>query len=84
MSAAAAQAFISEVWGLQGTAYLVVALRYYSRITKFGWGVLGWEDFFMLLATVSNDIPELHPPHINVLSGISFPLVFGTDISFFE
>lgn len=50
---AAAQAFISEVWGLQGTAYLVVALRYFSRVKKFGWGILGWEDFFMLLATVS-------------------------------
>lgn len=55
MSAAEAQAFISEVWGLQGTAYLVVTLRYYSRVYKFGWDVLGWEDFFMLLATVSSD-----------------------------
>lgn len=53
MSAAAAQRFISEVWGLQGTAYLVVALRYFARVKKFGWGVLGWEDFVMVLATVS-------------------------------
>lgn len=50
---AEAEAFISEVWGLQGSAYLVVTLRYYSRVKKFGWDVLGWEDFFMLLATVS-------------------------------
>ncbi|KAI1759234.1 hypothetical protein GGR53DRAFT_166490 [Hypoxylon sp. FL1150] len=45
-----AQAFIKEVWGLQGAAYLVVGLRYYSRFVNMGWRGLAWDDFIMLLA----------------------------------
>lgn len=52
MSASELTEFISEVWGLQGTAYCVVALRYYARITKSGWKSLAWDDALMLLATV--------------------------------
>lgn len=48
------QKFISEVWGLQGTAYVVVALRYYSRFTVLGWRCLAWDDILMLLAIVSH------------------------------
>ncbi|KAJ4397778.1 hypothetical protein N0V93_002015 [Gnomoniopsis smithogilvyi] len=51
MSAAEAKEFVSEVWGLQGTAYLVVALRYYARVSKSGWKSLAWDDGLMLLAT---------------------------------
>ncbi|KAK6948123.1 hypothetical protein Daesc_009887 [Daldinia eschscholtzii] len=46
------QAFIREVWGLQGTAYLVVALRYYSRFSIMGWHSLAWDDAIMFLAVV--------------------------------
>ena len=53
---AAANRFISEVWGLQGTAYIVVALRYYSRISTLGWSKLAWDDFIMLLAVVRGSI----------------------------
>lgn len=53
MSAAEAQEFISEVWGLQGAAYGVLCVRYYARISTAGWGGLAWDDFCMLLATVS-------------------------------
>ncbi len=49
---AAANKFITEVWGLQGAAYLVVCLRYYSRISTLGWRKLAWDDFIMLLAVV--------------------------------
>jgi hypothetical protein len=49
---AAANSFIQEVWGLQGVAYLVVGLRYYSQFTSFG-RRLQWDDILMLLATVS-------------------------------
>ncbi|KAF4969170.1 hypothetical protein FSARC_3546 [Fusarium sarcochroum] len=48
---AAANAFIQEVWGLQGAAYLVVALRYYSQFSSFGRRVQ-WDDILMLLATI--------------------------------
>ncbi|KAI2613862.1 uncharacterized protein GGS25DRAFT_516723 [Hypoxylon fragiforme] len=47
------QKFISEVWGLQGTAYVVVALRYYSRFTVLGWRCLAWDDILMLLAIMA-------------------------------
>ncbi|KAI1477703.1 hypothetical protein F4774DRAFT_189112 [Daldinia eschscholtzii] len=46
------QAFIREVWGLQGTTYLVVALRYYSRFSIMGWRSLAWDDAIMFLAVV--------------------------------
>ncbi|KAI0842790.1 hypothetical protein F5Y06DRAFT_291786 [Hypoxylon sp. FL0890] len=46
------EAFIQEVWGLQGTAYLVVALRYYNRFSTLGWHSLAWDDAIMLLAVV--------------------------------
>ncbi|KAH8882507.1 hypothetical protein GQ53DRAFT_812006 [Thozetella sp. PMI_491] len=49
---AAANKFISEVWGLQGAAYLVVGLRYYSRIATLGWRKLAWDDFLMVLAVL--------------------------------
>ncbi|KAK2007305.1 hypothetical protein LZ32DRAFT_695486 [Colletotrichum eremochloae] len=47
-----ANRFIQEVWGLQGTAYLVVGLRYYSRTSTLGWQNLGWDDFLMGIATL--------------------------------
>ncbi len=53
---AAANRFISEVWGLQGAAYIVVALRYYSRISTLGWSKLAWDDSIMLLAVVRDSI----------------------------
>ncbi|KAL7628549.1 hypothetical protein AAE478_000064 [Parahypoxylon ruwenzoriense] len=46
------QAFIQEVWGLQGTAYFVVALRYYSRLATLGWRNLAWDDAIMAIAIV--------------------------------
>lgn len=52
MSAAEAAEFVNEVWGLQGVAYAVVALRYYARISKMGWKSLGWDDTMMFCATV--------------------------------
>ncbi|KAJ0297656.1 hypothetical protein COL5a_004809 [Colletotrichum fioriniae] len=50
MSAAEANAFIQEVWGLQGAAYLVVGLRYYSRASTLGWRKFAWDDALMFLA----------------------------------
>lgn len=59
-AAKAAARFIQEVWGLQGTAYLIVAIRYYARIKNVGWGGLDWDDGLMVLATVSlSDYPLL-------------------------
>lgn len=52
MSSDEAQNFIDEVWGLQGVAYLVLLLRYYSRIVTLGWGKLALDDFLIALATV--------------------------------
>jgi hypothetical protein len=49
---AAANAFIQEVWGLQGAAYLIVGLRYYSQFSSFGRRIQ-LDDVLMLLATVS-------------------------------
>lgn len=60
MAEEAAQNFIKEVWGLQGTAYLVVGLRYYSRFVHSGWGGLVWDDAIMLAAVVSIVYPNLH------------------------
>jgi hypothetical protein len=54
---AAANEFIQEVWGLQGVAYLVVALRYYSQLSSFGRRVQ-WDDVLMLLATVSSQLSQ--------------------------
>ncbi|KAI5927594.1 hypothetical protein F4810DRAFT_271739 [Camillea tinctor] len=47
-----AQLFIQEVWGLQGTAYLIVALRYYSKITTVGVHNFAWDDALMFLAVL--------------------------------
>lgn len=47
------QAFLREVWALQATAYVIVSLRYYQRISTLGWHKLAWDDAFMVLATVS-------------------------------
>lgn len=44
--------FIRELWGLQGAAYLVVGLRYFSRIHSEGWSKLAWDDALMFMATV--------------------------------
>ncbi|KAI8243554.1 hypothetical protein K4K57_003456 [Colletotrichum sp. SAR 10_99] len=52
MSAEAANAFIREVWGLQGAAYLVVGLRYYSRLSTLGWRKFAWDDFLMGVAVL--------------------------------
>ncbi|OTB07666.1 hypothetical protein M426DRAFT_268103 [Hypoxylon sp. CI-4A] len=46
------QAFIREVWGLQGASYFVVALRYYNRFTMLGWRSLAWDDAIMLIAVM--------------------------------
>lgn len=56
---AAANAFIQEVWGLQGAAYLVVGLRYYSQFSSFGRRIQ-WDDILMLLATVSQSSSQLY------------------------
>ncbi|KAK1998000.1 hypothetical protein LX36DRAFT_49325 [Colletotrichum falcatum] len=53
MSAEEANKFIREVWGLQGTAYLVVGLRYYSRVSTLGWRNFAWDDALMALAIVT-------------------------------
>ncbi|KAI0850376.1 hypothetical protein F5Y00DRAFT_260674 [Daldinia vernicosa] len=53
------QAFIREVWGLQGTAYLIVALRYYSRFSILGWQSLAWDDAIMFLAVVVHTAESL-------------------------
>ncbi|SPN99271.1 related to integral membrane protein PTH11 [Cephalotrichum gorgonifer] len=47
---AAANAFIREVWGLQGAAYVVLAMRYVAHLifkNRFA-----WDDVLMLLATL--------------------------------
>ncbi|KAI1335987.1 hypothetical protein F5Y15DRAFT_427541 [Xylariaceae sp. FL0016] len=49
---AEAQKFIQEVWGLQGTAYIIVALRYYNKLSTVGWRNLAWDDFLMFLAVL--------------------------------
>ncbi|ROV88060.1 hypothetical protein VMCG_10397 [Cytospora schulzeri] len=47
-----AQEFINEVWGLQGVAYLVLGLRYYSRIVTLGWRKFALDDYLIAVATV--------------------------------
>ncbi|KAI0117442.1 hypothetical protein F4814DRAFT_448443 [Daldinia grandis] len=59
MSSETEQAFIREVWGLQGTAYLIVALRYYSRFSTLGWQSLAWDDAIMFLAIVVHTAESL-------------------------
>lgn len=54
-----ARKFLHELWVLQGVAYLVVALRYYSRIRINGWRHLAWDDLTMALAVVSDDSTPL-------------------------
>ncbi|GKT46128.1 uncharacterized protein ColSpa_06309 [Colletotrichum spaethianum] len=49
---AEAEKFIREVWGLQGAAYLVVGMRYYSRISTLGWRKVSWDDLLMGVATL--------------------------------
>lgn len=56
---AAANAFIQEVWGLQGAAYFIVGLRYYSQFSSFGRRIQ-WDDILMLLATVSQSSFQLY------------------------
>ncbi|XXG93815.1 hypothetical protein Hte_000064 [Hypoxylon texense] len=46
-------AFIREVWGLQGVAYLFVGLRYYSRFANLGVRGLAWDDAIMLFALLT-------------------------------
>ncbi|KAF3056021.1 hypothetical protein GL218_06872 [Daldinia childiae] len=53
------QAFIREVWGLQGTAYLIVALRYYSRFEILGWRSLAWDDAIMFMAVLVHTAESL-------------------------
>jgi len=50
--------FIRELWGLQGAAYLVVGLRYFSRIHSEGWSKLAWDDALMFMATVCTLQPQ--------------------------
>ncbi|KAL0471334.1 hypothetical protein QR685DRAFT_551955 [Neurospora intermedia] len=45
-----ARRFVIECWSLQGVAYVVIGLRYFSRIRQVGWRKLALDDFFMLLA----------------------------------
>ncbi|KUI65764.1 hypothetical protein VM1G_02258 [Cytospora mali] len=47
-----AQEFINEVWGLQGVAYLVLVLRYYSRLVTLGWRKFALDDLIIAVATV--------------------------------
>lgn len=47
-----AQEFINEVWGLQGVAYLVLILRYYSRVVTLGWGKFALDDYLIAVATI--------------------------------
>ncbi|KAI1491827.1 hypothetical protein F5X96DRAFT_629647 [Biscogniauxia mediterranea] len=47
-----ARLFIQEVWGLQGTAYLFVGLRYYSKLSTVGLHNFAWDDFLMFLAVL--------------------------------
>lgn len=49
-----ARRFVIECWSLQGVAYVVIGLRYFSRIRQVGWRKLALDDFFMLLALVSS------------------------------
>jgi hypothetical protein len=58
MSSEEAQKFIDEVWGLQSVAYVVLVLRYYSRIATLGWGKLALDDILIALATVRFDCME--------------------------
>ncbi|KAK5658179.1 hypothetical protein OQA88_2152 [Cercophora sp. LCS_1] len=48
-----AERFILEVWILQGTAYLMVGLRYFNRIHSMGFSGLTWDDLLMLFATLT-------------------------------
>lgn len=49
----AATAFIREVWGLQGAAYLVLGVRYYHQISNFRQRGIHPDDIVMFIATVS-------------------------------
>lgn len=51
---AEAKRFIKECWTLQGVAYVVIGVRYFSRIRQLGWHKLALDDGFMLLALVSS------------------------------
>lgn len=56
---AEAARFVREAWGLQGAAYIVVILRYFSRIRQLGWRKLALDDFFMFGALVGLSFPPL-------------------------
>ncbi|KAJ4367256.1 hypothetical protein N0V85_009139 [Neurospora sp. IMI 360204] len=45
--------FVREAWGLQFAAYIVVILRYFSRIRQLGWRKLALDDFFMFAALLT-------------------------------
>ena len=49
----AANAFIREVWGLQGAAYLVLGVRYYYQFSNFRQRGIHADDLVMFVATVS-------------------------------
>ncbi|EGO59999.1 hypothetical protein NEUTE1DRAFT_80603 [Neurospora tetrasperma FGSC 2508] len=50
---AEAARFVREAWGLQGAAYIVVILRYFSRIRQLGWRKLALDDFLMFAALIT-------------------------------
>ena len=50
--AEAVSSFLKECWSLQGVAYIVVGLRYFSRIRQLGWAKLALDDYLMFLALV--------------------------------
>jgi hypothetical protein len=52
MAEAAASAFLQECWGLQGTAYLVLAARYYQQFSTNGFRTFAGDDVLMLMATL--------------------------------
>ncbi|KAK4205414.1 hypothetical protein QBC40DRAFT_320139 [Triangularia verruculosa] len=48
----AVRKFLRELWFLQGTAYLIVILRYVSRVRTVGLEGLSWDDIIMAFTTV--------------------------------
>jgi len=76
---AAQQSFIKEVWGLQAATYVVVGMRFYTRIKTLGWTNLQLDDYIMgsLVVSItppshpplpypSTPLPNHHPPNLSV------------------
>jgi hypothetical protein len=51
-----AENFLAEAWSELAIALIAIGLRFYWRITQYGWRKLGWDDLLMVCAGVSEPV----------------------------